>query len=238
MKLLKIISLVILLLCVATVSAQWKKIKGNGNITTIDRATESYEGLKAAGPMDFILVPETEGNITIKGDANLMEYIVTEVKNNLLVIKIKNSVYIKPTKPIKVTIPYESIDKVSLAGSGDITNTGVLKSNSFKVSLAGSGDITLKISTHSIESEIAGSGNINLEGSARDLVTKIAGSGDFNGDNLQSNDVTAKITGSGSAKVVCNGNLKVRITGSGNVKYSGKPIHKDTKVTGSGSISN
>ena len=46
------------------------------------------------------------------------------------------------------------------------------------------------------------------------------------------------ITGSGSANVVCNGDLLARITGSGDLNYTGKPTHKDTKITGSGSVSN
>ena len=85
MKLFKSITVLVFLLSTTLSSAQWgngKKIKGNGDITTVKRTTSDYEGLKAAGPMDFILVEGTEGNITIKADANLIDYIVTEVKNN------------------------------------------------------------------------------------------------------------------------------------------------------------
>ena len=89
-----------------------------------------------------------------------------------------------------------------------------------------------------LESTIAGSGDIELNGSTTDLNTKIAGSGDFDGKSLRSTNVNAKISGSGSANLVCNGELIARISGSGDVKYSGKPTNKDTKVSGSGSVSN
>jgi Putative auto-transporter adhesin, head GIN domain len=240
MKLLKSITILIFLLSTTLSCAQWggKKIKGNGDITTLSRTTSDYDGIKAAGPMDFKLVPGTEGSITIKGDANLMEYIVTEIKNGNLVVKVKNGINLRPSQTIVVTVTYESIDNVSLAGSGDVENTGTISSNNFEVSLAGSGDINLNVEAQSIESSIAGSGDIELRGSAKDLFTKIAGSGDFNGSNLNSTNVEAKIAGSGNANVVCNGELKVRITGSGDVRYSGKPTNKVTKVTGSGSVRN
>lgn len=241
MKLLKSITLVAFLFSVTTSCAQWgkwKKQKGDGNIITENRSTGDYDGLKATGPMDFKLVQGDEGTITIEGDANLMQYIITEVKGGKLVVKVENGVNLKPTKTIVVTVPYESINSVSLAGSGDIENSGTIKANDFDVSLAGSGDIDLKISSNTVESSIAGSGDIQLSGSTKDLTTKVAGSGDFDGSDLDSTNVTAKITGSGGANVVCNGELKVRITGSGDVKYSGKPTNKDTKVTGSGSVSN
>lgn len=241
MKALKSITVLVFLLSTTISCAQWgnnKKIKGDGNITTETRSTGSYDGLKAAGPMDFKLVQGTEGNITIKGDANLMEYIVTEVKDGKLVVKVENGKNLKPTQTIVVTVPYESIESVSLAGSGDIENSGTIKADAFEVSLAGSGDINLKIDTNSVESSIAGSGDIALNGTTTNLTTKITGSGDFNGKSLNSKNVTAKITGSGDASVVCNGELKARVTGSGDVSYSGKPTSKDTKVTGSGSVSN
>ncbi|WP_431107657.1 head GIN domain-containing protein [Winogradskyella poriferorum] len=241
MKLLKSIMLVAFLFSVTTSCAQWgkwKKVKGDGNITTENRSTGDYDGLKSAGPMNFKLIQGKEGNITIEGDANLMEYIVTKVEDGKLVVKVKDGINLRPTKTIIVTIPYESINSVSLAGSGDIENSGTIKSDHFEVSIAGSGDIELNISSNSVESSISGSGDIELSGSTTDLMTKITGSGDFDGSDLDSTNVTAKITGSGGANVVCNGELKVRITGSGDVKYSGNPTNKDTKVTGSGSVSN
>jgi hypothetical protein len=241
MKLLKSIAVLVFLLSTTLSFAQWgngKKIKGSGDISTITRSTGSYEGIKAAGPMDFKLVQGKEGEISIKGDANLMEYIVTEIKDNKLVVKVEDGVNLKPSQTIVVTVPYESISSVSLAGSGDIENSGTIKSNEFEVALAGSGDIKLNVSAQSVESSIAGSGDIELKGSTENLTTKIAGSGDFDGRNLESKNVDAKISGSGSADVVCNGHLNARISGSGDVNYSGKPTNKDTKVSGSGSVSN
>ncbi len=241
MKLLKSIIVLVFLLSTTLSCAQWgngKKVKGDNNITTITRTTNSYEGLKAAGPMDFKLVQGTEGKVTIKGDANLMEYIVTDVKNGKLVVKVKDGYNLKPSKAIVVTVPYESINSVSLAGSGDIENSGTIKADDLKVALAGSGDINLNIESKALESSIAGSGDIVLIGSTSDLISKIAGSGNFDGSNLDSTNVTVKISGSGTSNVICNGDLVVRISGSGDVKYSGNPTKKDTKTTGSGSVSN
>ena len=238
MKVLNSITVLAFLLSTTLSCAQWKKEKGDGNITTETRVTDTYEGIKAAGPMHFKLVEGKEGELTIKGDANLMQYIITEVNGGKLIVKVKDGTNLRPTQTIVVTVPYESIESVSLAGSGDVENFGTIKADDFEVSLAGSGDIKLKVDTNTLESSIAGSGDIELNGSTTDLNVKIAGSGDFDGNNLKSVNVTAKITGSGGANVVCNGELKARITGSGDVKYTGTPTHKDTKVTGSGRVSN
>ena len=69
------------------------------------------------------------------------------------------------------------------------------------------------------------------------IVRRVCKNVDFDGSSLDSKNVDVKIAGSGDVNVVCNGTLKVRISGSGDVKYSGNPTSKDTKVSGSGSIS-
>lgn len=219
--------------------AQWKGVKGNGNSITTSRTTSSYNLIKCSGFMDFILVKGTEGNIKIEGEENLLEYIITEVKNNVLIVKVKNGKNIKSTRgnDIKITIPFEDIEKVSLSGSGDLWNKDIINTTSFDVALAGSGDIVLDINTTLVNGSISGSGDLTLKGNTNNLVAKVTGSGDFHSFDLQSNNTEVSISGSGNAKVVSNEILKARVAGSGDIVYKGNP-EKDTKVSGSGSISN
>ncbi|GAA3590475.1 head GIN domain-containing protein [Flavivirga amylovorans] len=227
------------LLLASTSYAQWKSIRGNGNMKTITRTTSEYDGIKCAGNMDFIIVNGSEGNIKIEGEENLLEYIITEVKNNNLVIKTKKGINLKSglNKTIKITIPVKDINEVALAGSGDLWSKDIITTTNLDVSLAGSGDVSLNIKTTSVKASIAGSGDLKLEGNTNNLEAKIAGSGDFHGFNLQTNNTDVSIAGSGDAKVISNKALKARVSGSGDISYKGDPI-VDSKVVGSGNISN
>jgi hypothetical protein len=234
--------LVIALIFTTSISAQnwWKNsVKGNGKVTKITRTTDDYAAIKCAGFMDFELVQGKEGNITIEGEANLLEYIVTEVENDALVVKVEKGVNLKTSwkKGIIITIPFEDIENISLAGSGDVWNKDTIDTDELKVGLSGSGDINLKVKTNTIISSITGSGDIKITGDTNNLETKVTGSGDFHGFELNADNTEAYVTGSGDLKVVSNKMLKARVTGSGDIKYQGNPDKEDTKVTGSGSIS-
>ena len=231
------------IMCFSVTNAQWwggKKIKGNGNVTTETRNTGDYDGIKCAGSMDYILVAGTEGKITIEAESNLMEYITTEIKNNNLIIKVKKGYNLKPSfnKAFKVTIPFRDISSVSLAGSGDVWNEDTIKSNSLDVSLAGSGDMVLEVEANTVEGSLAGSGDMTLKGNTNDLTVKLAGSGDIDAFGLQANNTKASIAGSGDISVVSNKSLYARVSGSGDIEYKGNPDKEDTKVSGSGTISN
>lgn len=217
-----------------------KKIKGNGNITTETRNTGDYEGIKCAGSMDYILVSGTEGKIKLEGESNLLEHIVTEIKGGNLIVKVEKGVSLSPSwnKTIKITIPFKDINNVSLAGSGDLWNEDKITTSNLDISLAGSGDVILNIEASTVETSLSGSGDITLKGSTDNLSVKLAGSGDIHGFGLQSNHTTASVAGSGDIEIVSNKSLKARVSGSGDIEYKGKPNKEDTKVSGSGSISN
>lgn len=243
MKHLKQLLVLTFVLAITTTHAQFwgsKTIKGNGNVTTISRTTSDYEGVRCAGSLDFKLVEGTEGKITITGESNLLEYIITEVKNGSLIVKIEDGKSLKQSnnKTILVTIPYKDIESVSLSGSGDVWNDGTINASSFSASVAGSGDVILNINSTNTNASVSGSGDLTLKGRTTNLKASVAGSGDFSGYGLTTVNVDASVAGSGDIEVNCTGELKARVAGSGDIEYRGKPTKEDTKVVGSGSIEN
>ena len=221
-----------------TINAQYfqKKIKGNGDITTITRNISDYNKIGIGGDFNVSLVKGEEGEITIKADENLLEYIETEVEKGNLSIKVKKGYQIRPKKQIEITIPFDEIEGVSLAGSGAIHTNDIIKSNELKLSLAGSGNIDLHVSAKDLDTNIAGSGNITLKGTTDKFECSIAGSGNLNGYDLKTNVANAKIAGSGNVKVNAIDEIHAKIVGSGNVLYTGNPEIVKSKSAGSGSV--
>lgn len=231
-------------LCLITLSAnaQWwgsKKVKGNGKMVTDERKTGSYDQINVAGSFDVELVSGTEGNITIRAEENLMEHIETELKGDVLKIRTEKGYNLSPSRnnKILITVPFNDISKVSLAGSGDVITKNAIKANHFKASVAGSGDMTLEVNASSVKASVAGSGDLRVNGSTTDFECKVAGSGDVHAFELRAENVEASVSGSGDARVHCNGKLTARVVGSGDIRYKGSPQKEDTKVVGSGDIS-
>lgn len=208
-------------------------------MTTETRNTSDYDGVKCAGSFDYVLVKGSEGKITLEGEENLLEHIVVEVRNNKLVVKTEDRINLRPSsnKTIKITIPFQEIDEVSLAGSGDLHNEDVINSNDFETALAGSGDMVLNVNATKVRASVAGSGDLTLKGETNELKAEVAGSGNFHGFDFKANNVEVSVAGSGDADIVCNGELRARVAGSGDITYKGKPTKEDTKVAGSGDVS-
>jgi len=235
----KLIALFVLVsLTVTTVQAQWfhKRIRGNGKMTEVTRNVSDYDGIGVGGSFDVKLVAGNEGKIVINAEENLIPYLITEVRDNYLKIKWQKGVSINSHKRILVTVPFEEISKVSLAGSGDVyTDNSTINTEKLKVSLAGSGNIKLSLKTDNVSASIAGSGDINLNGLTYNFKASIAGSGDVHAFELEAKTADLKISGSGGIRTSVSDMLKVSISGSGDIYYKGTP-KEDVKIAGSGGI--
>ncbi|MFS4467704.1 head GIN domain-containing protein [Maribacter sp. 2210JD10-5] len=234
-------ALTLVLLFTVSCTAQWgKKIKGNGNETTIERSTPDYDAIAVSGWFDVDLVDGNEGELTLEGESNLLEYIKTEVKDGKLIIKTEKGINLKPSNwnsGIRITVPVESVDAISLSGSGDIVGKTIIKTNSLKTVMSGSGDITLKLDAEKVDASMSGSGDITLSGNTTHFEATISGSGDIKAFDLDADNVDATVSGSADIKVTANKMLKARVSGSGDITYKGNPEKVDTKTSGSGDIS-
>ena len=224
------------LLSYNTSFAQFKKVKGNGNITTKTHTTSDYYKVAVVGSMDVILEKGTEGTIRVTTDENIHEYVTIESNKGVLKIKIKNYVNIKSKKSIHITVPFTSLDNVSLDGSGSVLTNDQIKSDQFEAEISGSGEMNLDIDVNRVNAKVNGSASLKIIGTATDLEIKVIGSGDFDGGSLIAQNVEANVIGSGNALVVAKSSIKARVYGSGDIKYLGNPSTSDNKVSGSGDI--
>ncbi len=234
----KIVVLLALLNFSVSFSQKNKKITGNEKITTITRTTADYEGISISGSFDVKLISGKEGNISIKGDENLLEFIVTEINNGKLLVyfeKYKNIQY-NYNSSIEITIPFEQINQLSFNGSGNLKNTDLIKTEYLNIEMIGSGNSSFHADTNSLKITKSGSGNLNGKGKTNNIEINSAGSGNVNMYDLKSENAGVIQTGSGNIQVNCSKNLDAKTIGSGTIQYSGKPEKISKNTTRSGSI--
>lgn len=237
-----LITLSIIVLFSTQIQAQWwgKSIKGNGEVTTENRTTQGdYDEISVAGFFNVTLVKGAEGNLTIEGESNLLQHVITEVDGDRLIIKVEKKQNLKPSwgKDIRITVPFEDLSKISLSGSGEIMSKDVIKARDFSVSVSGSGDINLEVESQTTDSRVTGSGDLVLTGNTKEHNASVTGSGDLEAGRFKADTVDAKVTGSGDIRISCEKAIRARVTGSGDIEYVGNPQKQDTKVSGSGDIS-
>jgi len=213
-------------------------IEGSGNITTEAREASGFErvGLSNMGVV-VLTQGETEG-LTVRADDNLMEYIVTEVRDGALQIGLtpKASLgLLRPTEPIVFDVSVRELSGLSVSGSGSF-EVGRLVTDFLAIAVSGSGDIGIgDLTADEVSVAISGSGQVSVVGEAPVQTVSVSGSGRYRAQGLVTQDSDVGVSGSGLVALNVTERLDVRISGSGTVRYSGEPRVTE-EISGSGRL--
>lgn len=237
-----ILTSLVILFTFNSVNAQWwstsEKINGNNEVVKQTRTVANYEQISVTGMMEVQLISGKEGKIDLEAESNLMEYIETEVSGGHLKISVKKGYNLQPSRnnPIKLVVPFEDLEGLTLTGSGKIINSNVIKSQNFKASLTGSGDMDLNLITQNLTGNLTGSGDMKLKGNTEKFKVNVTGSGDILAYELKADLVDANITGSGDIQTTAVNELNGRVLGSGDITYQGNPEKQNFRTSGSGKV--
>jgi hypothetical protein len=222
-----------------TAHAVTAAIAGKGFISDDERTVKDFNGIASGGPIEVIVKMGSTESIRFEGDAEAIATLVTEVKSNILIIRPKtswrswSSKY--DNKKIIAYVTAKNITSLTMSGNGSINVSGKVTASEMTTTLSGSGSIKASIDVDELTSVLSGSGSLNITGTASKARVTISGSGAFSGKTLAVDDLSTKISGSGSVFIRADRKIDAVIVGSGNVNYSGDP-EVEKRVIGSGTI--
>lgn len=227
----------IILLAASMIFISCESISGNGNVRDEKRPLSNINTVKTSGSIDVEINNSDTYSLTVENDENLIPYVVTEINGGELNIHYKNG-YSIMNDHAKVIVTVPTLDRIITSGSGNVTTNGVIKSdNEMEMNTSGSGDIKANVNAPSVKVTGSGSGDIELSGMTKDFDCRISGSGDIKCSNLKSENAVIHVSGSSNVHVFASVSLKVNVTGSGDVHYSGNPSSPEIHITGSGTVS-
>lgn len=212
------------------------KVKGNGKVTTEEREIAPFNQIVLEGVFNVYLVQKEKEKIRIETDENVLSYIITEVENNVLTVKLKDDSKITKMKKINVYITLADINKLETKGVGLLHCMGKLNLKSVDLQLKGVGatKLNLDCDTLNVKSELVGS--LTLSGSSKVFNVNHKGIGAFEAFDFISENVNIESDGIGKAEVYASKKLIVDAKGLGGVKYKGNPSSRNIKSNGFGVV--
>ncbi len=215
-----------------------EKVRGEGPSVTETRDIKNFKGFKSGISADITL-KQTSGSykVTVSGQKNILNLLKTEVVDGNLKIGFEKGYSIGYKEPLKITIEAPSFDYLGMSGSGNVVADGTLSGGKLAINISGSGDFDLNnLKYADLSVGISGSGDVDLAGDVESVDLRISGSGDLKAENLKAQKAHCTVSGSGNISLNVTKELDATISGSGDIRYSGKPASVRTRVSGSGDI--
>ena len=212
--LIRITLILFVLFSFQNVNAQ--KLKGNKNVTIVDRELESFHSIIVSDKLDINLIPSRNSGVSIETDENLHVAIGTEISAGVLSISLDQKIQRKKTLKINVRVT-DSIQLIEVSDKASVLSANVIHSESLTLKATEHAKLDLVLDTYTLDVfagdrstirlKVSAENSINLELSGRND-SFIEGRSDSNTASLTEN-ASIKLTGT------CNElNLTVNDNGS------------------------
>jgi len=233
--------LLLVLLCFSSCKKENRTdcITSTGKEKTVDRVVESFTKIHMDDGINLFITESSQPSITVTGGSNLLENVITEVKDGILSINNLNKCnWVRSFKrEIDVAIHVDSLDEIQLSGSGNITTLNSLSSSVFVINLyEASGNVTLNLQGNYIEVKIhTGPAKVTAIGNSAELIIYNNSPGIIDAQNFTCQKALAINRNTGRVYVNASSSLKAEIFGSGNIFYRGNPT-VDLAIFGEGKL--
>ncbi len=236
MKNLKYFTAAILCIAIsACANGQWRKtVYGDGNVVRKERTAGSFSGVKVSTGIDVFLSQGDKMNISVEADENLHEYILTEIKDDVL--HVYTEVNIREAEMKRVYVTMKEINSLSTSSAGDLLGETPVRTDNLKLNASSAGDIKLEAYAKNVEIDISSSGDITLIGEADVLGGDLSSAGDLNAYDFKVREADLDVSSAGDADIYVTERLRASASSAGDINYKGNPKYLDAHSSSAGGI--
>ena len=233
-KLIALIAGVILISSFTSCIFNFSGIKGNGTIKKEVRTVRDFSEIEVSGMYKVYLTQGKTNSLSIEGDENLMQYVITKNEGDKLVIETKKS--LNPTGDLKVYLSFISLESIDLSGACEVIGENRLKFDQIEFEGSGASEFTLDMKADKVEFDLSGASEIHLTGKANKVNIDGSGAIKISAFNFIINDCKVDLSGASEADLNVTNNLSIDVSGAATITYKGGAKIIKQSTSGASSI--
>lgn len=211
-------------------------IKGNGNITTQNRAIlGDFNKIEVDCGIEVVVEQSNSKSVVVKADENLQQHITTKVENGVLKVSSDNS-YNSTESPV-VTVQMPKIYGLEATAGSKITSKNTIITALIAVKSSSGSEINLSVEADEISAESTSGSTIDLRGKALKLDTSSSSGSNIDAENLMANQVDAQATSGSSTDIYPIVSMKAKASSGASIDYHKTPKTLSKEETSGGSVS-
>lgn len=201
------------------------------------RSVGEFTGIRAGGAVVVIVTQSDSNAVSVEaGSAKALLQVVTEVKDNILVImseKAENS----NGNQITVRVAARQLNSVDISGMATLKTKDTLVVDSIRIRFSGASEGKIALRAKSVETHLSGAADVRLVGRTDKLSAINSGASELKAYSLQANEVTVTTSGASNARVWAVNKLTAAASGASEITYYGSPTESVMDKSGSSEIS-
>ena len=207
-------------------------IVGNGQIVKQQRSIGNFDKLAVRVGMRVQIVAGDAGKAELEGESNILEHVVTEVKNGELTVMLAQNKSYKQTKGVTVTIHVAKLDQILVSTGCSVESDLPIQANTLTATVETGSRLTTSVSTKTLKLTVKEGSQAALQGTATDADIRLSGAGKLSADKLTIMRANVRLDGASRADIHVTETLSASADGVSTVTYTGNPTVTSQEATG------
>lgn len=218
-----------ILLIAVSFPALAQNTKGNKNVVSEERTVEAFEGIDAGSVFEIYLTQQPTRSLIIETDENLLDQIISEVKDGVLYFETRR---IKDPTKLKVYVSGPIIQSINISGAASLSGENTIKTETLFVKTSGAANLVINVDVDNLITEASGASNVKITGTATNHDVSASGASGVKAEDLTTSFSSAKASGAANIHVNATERVEQITSGAGFVSVKGNPeIEKDETRT-------
>ena len=198
------------------------RIRGNGNVVTETRDIKNFDAIDVSAGIDVYVKQEPSESVKVETDANIQEYIITEVKDGVLYIHPASNTSLNTTGEIKVYVSAKNFKRFEASSAADIIGESkILSDSEIFIKASSSADVQLDIKSPKLSSDISSGASVNLTGETKDFSVEASSGSSAKCFELMSENTKVQVSSGANADVFASVNISGKASSGGSIDYKG-----------------
>jgi len=209
-------------------------IKGSKNVVSEERDISSnFETINVQQGIQLYITQGNSTDLKVEADDNIIDILITEVKNNELKIYFEKNVYRAKAKNVYLTT--DDISAIRASSGARVKSENTIHTTSLNLDSSSGSSIKVDVNTKDITSESSSGSNIKIYGKTTTFSAKSSSGSSINADDLKCEEAFAKASSGANIDLYVSKKLTAKASSGGDIDYEGNPtdVNKDTSSGGS-----
>jgi hypothetical protein len=209
-------------------------VDGDGHVTEEQRYLDEFDRIETSGGMNVYVSKGTPGKVVVVADANLHDFIRTEVHNRVL--KVYSDKIIRSAKEKKAIVTVGELFGVDASSGSNVWSQGELASKEMNLQASSGANISFDLNVAKLLADCSSGANIRISGTAAKAEMEASSGANILGEQLKASSVVMKASSGANVSSAVTDAINASASSGGNIFYFGTPTLVESKTSSGGNV--
>jgi hypothetical protein len=217
-------------------------IAADGNSDkTENRNVGNFNAIKVSTGIDLFITMGTTEEVKIIADDDIIDDLITEVKDGTLKIYMKQSNnwfnWNTGNQTRKAYVTVKELQEIHASSGSDVKSENTLKGEDLKVSASSGSDVEIDVYYKNVWLDTSSGSDARISGKTKNFEAEASSGSDIKAQDLESKICKVSVSSGSDATVNVTDELYAKASSGADVNYYGNPQVKDIDESSGGDVS-